>query len=112
KILKTLDKKKIKMKTIKYKSISWISNDGNEDKKDKVKQIRKAYQDNWKNLTEELFTRSLSGHVADMQDMYPVIKTVVELVLEFSERFTQAKQTKTMIDFSDLEHYSLRILTD
>src|SRR5690625_6450730 len=47
-----------------------------------------------------------------MQDMYPVIKTVVELVLEFSERFTQAKQTKTMIDFSDLEHYSLRILTD
>src|SRR5690625_7628723 len=47
-----------------------------------------------------------------MKDMYPVIKTVVELVLEFSERFTQAKQTKTMIDFSDLEHYSLRILTD
>src|SRR5699024_12176028 len=35
-----------------------------------------------------------------------------ELVLEFSERFTQAKQTKTMIDISDLDHYSLRILTD
>src|SRR5699024_6844739 len=59
------------MKSSKFKRLSGKRIECNEDKKDKVKQIRKAYQDNWKKLTEEWFTRSLSGHVADMQDMYP-----------------------------------------
>src|SRR5699024_1902710 len=66
------------MKTSKFKSLSGKRIKCNEDKKNKVKQIRKTYQDNWKKLTEEGFTRSLSGNVADMQDMYPGIKTVVE----------------------------------
>src|SRR5699024_4475616 len=100
------------MKTSKFKRLSGKKIECNEDKKDKVKQIRKIYQDNWKKVSEDWFSRSLAGHVSDMQEMYPVIKTVIELVLEFSERFTKAKQAKTIIDFSDLEHYSLMILKD
>ena len=100
------------MKTSKFKRLSGKRIECNEDKKDEVKQVRKVYQDSWKKMSEEWFARSLAGHVSDMQEMYPVIKTVIELVLEFSERFTKAKQAKTIIDFSDLEHYSLMILKD
>src|SRR5699024_1375358 len=39
-------------------------------------------------------------------------QTVITLVLEFGERFTKAKQAKAVIDFSDLEHYSLMILKE
>src|SRR5699024_8766671 len=80
------------MKTSKFKRLSGKKIECNEDKKYKVKQIRRIYQDNWKKVYEDWFSRSLAGHVSDMQEMYPVIKTVIELVLEFSERFTKAKQ--------------------
>src|SRR5699024_1093010 len=48
------------MKTSKYKRLSGKRIECNEYKKDKVKQIRKTYQDNWKKLTEDWFTPSLS----------------------------------------------------
>src|SRR5699024_2864985 len=81
--LPSWDELQMFMKTSKFKRLSVKRIECNEDKKDKVKQIRNTYQVNLKKLTEVWFTRNLPGHVADMQDMYPVIKTVVELVLEF-----------------------------
>ncbi len=100
------------MKSSKFKRLSGKRIECNEDKKEEVKNIRKIYQDSFRKMTEEWFARSLSSHISDMQEMYPVILTVIDLVKEFSVRFTQAKQEKTVIDFSDLEHYSLLILKD
>ena len=41
----------------------------------------------------------------------PLLDTLVELVIDFSERYSQAKREKGAADFSDLEHYALRILS-
>ncbi len=98
------------MKTSKFKRLSGKRVECDEEKKEAVKQIRKVYQDSWKKMKDEWFARSLTSHISDMQKMYPIIQMVVQLVLEFKERFTRAKQAKTVIDFSDLEHYSLSIL--
>lgn len=100
------------MKTSKFKRLSGKRIECNEDKKEEVKQIRKVYQDSWRKMKEDWFARSLASHVSDMQEMYPIIQTVITLVLEFGERFTKAKQAKAVIDFSDLEHYSLMILKE
>ena len=43
--------------------------------------------------------------------MAPTIETLVELTLQFGEKFKQAKLEKAIVDFSDLEHYALEILT-
>lgn len=43
--------------------------------------------------------------------MKPVIETLVQLVISYGKRFEAAKQEKSIIDFSDLEHYCLAILT-
>lgn len=98
------------MKTSKFKRLSGKRVECDEEKKEAVKQIRKIYQDSWKKMIDEWFARSLTSHISDMQKMYPIIQMVVQLVIEFKERFTRAKQAKTVIDFSDLEHYSLSIL--
>src|SRR5699024_12823249 len=98
------------IKKINYKIIIVKSVEYDKKKKEEVKQIRKVYQDSWKKMKDEWFARSLTSHISDMQKMYPIIQMVVQLVLEFKERFTRAKQAKTVIDFSDLEQYSLSIL--
>ena len=43
--------------------------------------------------------------------MAPTIATLVELTTTFSEQFRLAKLERGIIDFSDLEHYALQILT-
>src|SRR5690625_7777799 len=53
--LSSWDELQMFMKTSKFKRLSGKRIECNEDKKDKVKQIRKTYQDNWKKLTEEWF---------------------------------------------------------
>jgi ATP-dependent helicase/nuclease subunit A len=38
-------------------------------------------------------------------------QVLIELVKEFDRRYTQAKQTANCMDFADLEHHTLRLLT-
>ena len=59
----------------------------------------------------DYFTRSPQDHLKSLADMKPVIETLVQLVISYGKRFEAAKQEKSIIDFSDLEHYCLAILT-
>ncbi|MFP3421192.1 helicase-exonuclease AddAB subunit AddA [Bacillus sp. SIMBA_154] len=61
-------------------------------------------------LKDEYFMRSPAQHLNSLAEMKPVVGTLVELVIQFGERFERAKQEKSIVDFSDLEHYCLRIL--
>ncbi len=60
----------------------------------------------------DYFTRSPQDHLKSLADMKPVIETLVQLVISYGKRFEAAKQEKSIIDFSDLEHYCLAILTE
>ena len=44
--------------------------------------------------------------------MQPLIETLTQLVQAFSDRFTEMKEEKGLVDFADLEHYCLDILLD
>ncbi|MER3125640.1 helicase-exonuclease AddAB subunit AddA [Bacillus pumilus] len=63
-------------------------------------------------LKDEYFMRSPDQHLKSLAEMKPVVETLVELVIQFGERFERAKQEKSIVDFSDLEHYCLRILAE
>ncbi|MBT2260639.1 helicase-exonuclease AddAB subunit AddA [Bacillus safensis] len=63
-------------------------------------------------LKDEYFMRSPAQHLKSLAEMKPVIETLVELVIQFGQRFERAKQEKSIVDFSDLEHYCLRILAE
>ncbi|WP_409274326.1 helicase-exonuclease AddAB subunit AddA [Neobacillus sp. SCS-31] len=62
-------------------------------------------------LRDELFSRRPESFLRDMEEMKPVISTLTGLVRKFSERFEAAKRERGIVDFSDLEHYCLDILT-
>src|SRR5699024_5319528 len=84
--------------------------DCNEDKKEKVKQVRDSYKKRWNDMKDAWFRRDLASHIRDMRELAPVIRQLAELVKEFKARFTKKKNENGVVDFSDLEHYCLQLL--
>ena len=61
--------------------------------------------------TEQFFSRSPERLLEEMQHMYPLMQTLVELTKQFTVAYSAAKNKKGIVDFSDLEHFALAILT-
>lgn len=77
-----------------------------------VKAIREKAKDQFEKIKEELFSRKPEYFLKDIQEMKPVVETLIELVKEFSNRYEIVKKEKGIVDFADLEHFCLQILKD
>lgn len=44
--------------------------------------------------------------------MYPLLKSLSDLVIDFNERYSIKKRERGVIDFNDIEHFCLRILLE
>lgn len=84
--------------------------DYNKDLVDKASKLRDRAKKIVQDLRSELFSRRSESFLKDMQEMKPLIAVLIDLVKEFSRRFEEVKQERGLVDFSDLEHYTLEIL--
>lgn len=84
--------------------------DYNKDLVDKASKLRDRAKKIVQDLSSELFSRRPESFLKDMQEMKPLIAVLIDLVKEFSRRFGEVKQERGLVDFSDLEHYTLEIL--
>ena len=57
-----------------------------------------------------VFCYSSDEAMKDIGQMYETLAILKNLVLEFDEKFVNAKKEKNMIDFHDIEHFALQIL--
>ena len=73
--------------------------------------LRKRAKKILTDLQTELFSRKPQSFLNDMKELKVHIETMVGLVLAFSSRFSALKREKGLVDFADLEHYCLEILT-
>ncbi|TWD93633.1 DNA helicase/exodeoxyribonuclease V subunit A [Neobacillus bataviensis] len=78
---------------------------------EKAQKLRDKAKKKIQGIKDELFSRRPESFLRDMVEMRPLIATLVYLVKEFSKRFEKAKQEKALVDYNDLEHYCLAILT-
>ncbi|WP_027624243.1 helicase-exonuclease AddAB subunit AddA [Clostridium lundense] len=79
--------------------------------KDKALDIRKKVKEKIEKIKEDLFVGS--DNVGEtLQKMYPRIKCLSKLVMEFNDIYKDKKREKNIIDFNDIEHLALEILTD
>ncbi|WP_052339141.1 UvrD-helicase domain-containing protein [Gorillibacterium massiliense] len=78
----------------------------------KVQGLRNETKKRIAKLQTELFGRSRETYIEELALTAPLLQALTELVIRFGERFQQAKQDKGLVDFSDLEHFSLRILRE
>lgn len=78
---------------------------------EKAQKLRDKAKKKLQDLKDELFSRKPDSFLRDMDEMKPLIQTIVSLVKEFSVRFESVKKDKGLVDYADLEHYCLDILT-
>ncbi|MDS9470353.1 helicase-exonuclease AddAB subunit AddA [Sporosarcina pasteurii] len=62
-------------------------------------------------VKEAYFLRSPHRLLDEITLMAPSMHKLVSLVIEFGKRYEQLKIERGIVDFSDLEHYALRILS-
>ncbi|GGE50213.1 ATP-dependent helicase/nuclease subunit A [Pullulanibacillus camelliae] len=80
--------------------------------KDRVKGLRDEVKKRLTQLQEELFSKSPASYLEDLQDMAPYVYLLVQLVKDFSKRYMAVKKEKAVVDFDDLEHFTLSVLRD
>ena len=77
----------------------------------RAKALRDAVKKIVNNLKESYFTRTPARLLEEIRLMAPAMHTLIDLVVEFGKRYEQVKIDRGIVDFSDLEHYALRILS-
>ncbi|MEH7384701.1 helicase-exonuclease AddAB subunit AddA [Bacillus sp. JJ1521] len=81
-----------------------------ENLKDQVTKLRDDSKKLVEKIREDLFSRTPESYLDNIKEMQPSIEMLVQLVIEFGDRFQKVKEEKGLVDFSDLEHYCLEIL--
>ncbi len=61
-------------------------------------------------LREEYYFQPSAAIEKEGLHMAPMVQALCQLVLELSRRFTREKHSRGLLDFSDLEHYTLELL--
>ena len=79
--------------------------------KDEAKKIRDKIKDNVASIIKniELYSSKEANEI--IYEMYDILKALKDLILEFENRFYEKKKEKNKIDFHDIEHLALKILT-
>ena len=78
--------------------------------KDECKTIRDEVKERVKDLNKKIFIYSSEEANQDIYEMYKILKSLQQIILEFSNKYQENKKDKNIIDFNDIEHYALKIL--
>lgn len=78
---------------------------------ERVKKIRDKVKEIVSKIKNDLVCADSQEIALDFQKLYPLMRCLTDLVLEFGKRYAQKKKEKALVDFNDLEHLCLEILT-
>lgn len=83
-----------------------------EEIKDEIKLIRDESKDALKKLAAMYCAKPLAEYISEINDTFQSALTLKDLVSEFNNYYSEAKRKKNLLDFSDIEHYALAILSE
>lgn len=86
--------------------------DADKDAQEEVKAVRNAMKERIKKLCASGFDASSGDIAADFGRLYPQLKYLSEMVMEYEDIYQQKKKDKGLLDFNDLEHFCLKVLLE
>ena len=97
-------------------SFAWLSGKKMEGVEETKKEQTKALREEGKAILKEMKTRYFLGKEAQILVLLKLCRgpmaTLAELVRSFMEQFAEKKREKNLLDFTDMEHFALKILMD
>jgi ATP-dependent helicase/nuclease subunit A len=82
------------------------------DARERVKAIRDQAKNGIKRIRDRVVCVKSEDIIKDIRELYPVIRRLAELVIEFERRYADVKRERLLLDFNDIEHLCLEILTE
>lgn len=96
---------------IKFNKLKPCKNCKDKDAQEEVKDIRnKVKKQMTENIKKKITAYSSKETAEDLGNLYPMMKELTDIVLEFMDRYSKAKRERGIIDFNDFEHFCLEIL--
>lgn len=86
--------------------------DAYESIKDEVKKLREAYKAEIKDIQNKYFLPSFESRISEMNESYKHTVYFIEILKKFEEYYIKLKKQNKLIDFADMEHYAIKILSD
>lgn len=83
-----------------------------EGKKEQVKNIRDRIKKRLAACKELYFYAPIEQILADMKTSGSLLKPLIYLTLSFMDCYGEKKAKENLIDFSDMEHFALKVLVD
>ncbi len=79
--------------------------------KDEIKLLRDCYKDEIRKWKETYLGSGLEVRLREMNDTYKYTMYYISLLEEFEKRYAERKRERRVIDFADMEHYAVSILS-
>ncbi len=80
---------------------------------DEVKALRDIYKKKVMEPLKQMVTmKPFSAHQSDAKDLAPVLTRLAEMVDQVAKGFDAMKRDQNLLDFNDLEHYAIDILSN
>lgn len=83
----------------------------NPEKSEQVKAIKSEVGTKINKLVADYLSYDIDEILEEIDVMKSQVQVIIDLTLEFMDKLKEAKKENAIMDFSDLEHYALNILT-
>ncbi len=78
---------------------------------DRIKKKRSKIKDGIKDIANKIMIYNSQDAIDNIKSMYSILLKIKQIILDFDERFAKVKKDKNIMDFNDIEHFALEILT-
>ena len=80
--------------------------------KDEAKSARDTVKKKLNEVASKILLYFSKEAFEDIFAMYEILRILKNVILKFSKAYTEKKKERNIIDFNDIEHYALKILTE
>lgn len=78
--------------------------------KDTAKALRDSIKKKYNKSISKILLYDSKEANENIYNMYDILKSIENLILEFGVQFAKRKKEKNIVDFNDIEHFALKIL--
>ena len=99
------------LNSIEFARLPRTGKDVDKSRQEHVKKCRDAMKESIKRLKEKVVTGTSRDLAEDLRRLYPRLRCLKNLVIDLMQKYAEIKKRREVLDFNDLEHLCLEILT-